>query len=84
MARWRFIGSKSAGWQKGYCLYWTNECDVASGSVGEYEDWDWIDDIPPEDATIDYGLIEEEYNGDVIYWLEDWRITQESLAALRG
>ena len=79
MAAWEYIGYKrgDGGTVPGYG-YWSNGKDVA---IQEYPRnyFDIDSDIPPATAQIEYNVVVDEYDGDIIALMDDWRITPENL-----
>ena len=77
MAAWRYVGYKN-GWQN--YRYWTNQEDTAYAS-GLNDDE--IEDYPHPSASINEGEIVNDYNGDVMAWMEDNGVIRESLGDIR-
>lgn len=79
MAAWKHVGYRDGGRLNYSYAYWTNGEDVAIEQFGPNDCIEVNSNIPPAAADIEYGVVADEYDCDVVYWMEDWRITPDDL-----
>lgn len=84
--QWRYIGrySVSSGWGTYEQRYlWTNGNDTAFVSCNSVDERE-IENFPHPNATICYGELSNDYNGDIIALCNNLDVYRETLDQLRN
>lgn len=82
MASWQYVGYCDWANHYGYNYLWTNGEDVAWCGSNDM-DASELSDIPHSYAEYSYGLITNEYNGDVVAWINDIGGVRDTVAAMK-
>lgn len=82
MASWQYIGFRDWNYGGGWNYLWTNGTDLAwCGS--DNMDPSELSDIPHAYAEYNYGGLTDEYNGDVMAWINDIGAQRDTVYAMK-
>lgn len=76
MSAWSFVGSNNYNW------LWTNGTDIAY-CEHKYVDPSEVEDYPHPNCYFEYGCITDQYQGDIIAWLDSINAYRETLQQMR-